>query len=392
MGGVDFFNTKIAFAGKTTRELRRAARLFRLINRPALVRMLSRAGIFAVKMRLPFTEWIIRRTIYEQFVGGESLEEAESVIRKLYDQGCRVVLDFAVEGKNEEHELDAAAEEFLKAVRYTADREEIPVVTVKVSALARNSTLETWKANEPDPEFERVYHRLDRICQAAFDGGISVFIDAEQSWYQDAIDFLTVEMMRKYNKDRAVVYHTYQMYRKDRLDVLHRDYELAQRDGYYLAAKLVRGAYLDRERERAQEQRYSDPLLPDKSSVDRYYNSALLFCAARYQYIYMSAATHNLISSKLLADKIDEMRLPRNHPSFQFCQLYGMGDDITFNLAAAGYNAAKYLPYGPVKEALPYLIRRAEENQAMSYEFNREYQLIRKELKRRARKRKINVK
>jgi len=397
MKAVDFSNTEIAFAYKTDRQLRRAARLFRLINRPRIVRFLSGLGIWGVKVGVPFVEGIIRRTLYTQFVGGAHLEDVEAVIRLLADHGCFSVLDFAVEGKNEEEELDAAAEEFLAAIRFATRTESVSVVTVKVSALAPNQALETWNnddpAEAPDPEMARVYQRLDRICRTASEGGVSVFIDAEQSWYQDAIDDLATQMMRKYNRDRVVVYQTYQMYRKDRLDYLQNDFEKARKEGYLLGAKLVRGAYLDGERERARARGYPDPILPDKPSVDRHFNSALLFCADRHEHISVSAATHNLISSKLLADKIEELGLPRNHPRFHFCQLYGMGDDMTFNLARAGYNAAKYLPYGPVKEVLPYLIRRMEENQAMSYEFNREYQLIVKELKRRShQKKQINTK
>ena len=385
---IDFTDTETAFAYKSDRALKRGAQVFSLMNHPTLIDIMSWLGIRAVRLGLPFARAVIRQTLYKQFVGGVSLSDLEEVIAALKAHRCFAILDYAAEGKNKPAEFDQATEQFVKTIDFAAGTDSVPVISVKLSALTANGILEQW--GEPaerkadfEEEFEKVYERLDRICARAASGGVGIFIDAEESWYQGAIDYLATDMMARYNKEKVIVYNTFQLYRKDRLDFLRENITEAQKKGYLLGAKLVRGAYMNQERERAAEKGHPDPIWPDKAGTDRAYNAALHFCAERYESVALCAATHNMISCRLLADIVRDLPAKRNHPHLNFCQLYGMGDDLTFNLAAAGYNVAKYLPYGPVREVLPYLVRRADENKAMAHEFNREYRLIKSEIERR---------
>ncbi|MBY5959681.1 proline dehydrogenase family protein [Membranicola marinus] len=385
---VNFENTEVAFAYKSTAQLRLALWLFRLMSRSFWSHIFIKMGAWALKFRLPLAPYLIKETVYQQFIGGVSLEDTEPLIDNLSNHHCLVVLDYAVEGKHEEEELDGARDQFIQTIHFAANQPTVPVITIKVSALAQNKTLQAWaetglRNSDFDEKWDRVVQRLIEICDHAAEYGMKIFIDAEESWHQDAIDFLANEMMKRYNQDEVVVYNTYQMYRHDRLDFLKQSYRRAQEEEYIFGAKLVRGAYMEKERARAKRKNYPSPISANKKVVDRDFNEGILFCAEHYENIALCAATHNLISCKILADFIEELPARRDHPHLNFCQLYGMGDDITFNLGAHGYNVAKYVPYGPVKEAFPYLIRRAEENKAMSNEFNREYKLIRRELERR---------
>ncbi len=385
---VDFDNTEVAFAYKTDKQLQLGVWLFRLMSRSFLSKTFSKLGAWALKFHLPFSKYLIKETVYQQFIGGVSLQDCVPVIDNLNKHQCLVVLDYSVEGKHEEKELDKARDQFIRTIQFAANQPAVPVITIKVSGLAQNRTLQAWsetkmRKGDFDEKWERIIQRLTEICDQAAQYGMKIFIDAEQTWYQDAIDFLAFDMMKRYNKDEMVVYNTYQMYRHDRLEFLKKSYAQAKKEEYILGAKLVRGAYMDTERDRAKQKRYPSPISANKEIVDGDYNEGILFCAENYESIAVCAATHNLISCKMLADYIEELPVRRDHPHLNFCLLYGMGDDITFNLAAHGYNVAKYVPYGPVREAFPYLIRRAEENKAMSNEFNREYNLIRTELERR---------
>lgn len=385
---VSFDNVEVAFAFKSNRELRLGLWLFRLMSSGFLANLLAVAGAWGLKMRFPFVSYLIKKTIYKQFIGGECLQDCIPVIETLEQYKCLVVLDYAVEGKQAEEELDKARDQFIRTIQFAANQSSVPVFTIKLSGLAQNEILQAWsdtklRNNDFDRKWDRIYSRLRDICDVAIQYGRKIFIDAEESWHQEAIDYLAQRLMKQYNQGEVVVYNTYQMYRSDRLEYLRQSHETALKGGYFLGAKLVRGAYMEKERERAIRKNYPSPISESKSIVDRDYNEGLKFCAANHEHIALCAATHNLISCKMLADFITGLPVRKNHPHLLFCQLYGMGDDITFNLAAHGYNAAKYLPYGPVKEVYPYLVRRAEENKAMSNEFNREYNLIKSELERR---------
>jgi proline dehydrogenase len=357
-----------------------------------LVDIVTRLGRWAVHWRFPFAKTLVKKTIFDQFVGGETLIESQSSIERLWKSRILSVLDYGAEGKTTEKELDAARDQFIRSVLFAAASESVPVVGIKVSALAQNELLEEVQRGdklsiEAQQRFARVKERVIQICQEAYEQGVKIFIDAEETWIQEPIDRLVEDMMQQYNKDGVVVYQTFQMYRKDRYGYLISLYEDAKTKGYKLGAKLVRGAYMEKERDRAEEEQYSSPIYDTKAEVDADFDRAILFCVDHYEEIASCAATHNVQSCLYQAELIGDRNLPRNHPHLNFCQLYGMSDHITFNLAANGYNVAKYVVYGKVAEVVPYLSRRAEENTATQGEFGREYQLLLTESNRRKRSR-----
>jgi proline dehydrogenase len=385
---VDFSDTKTAFASKSDSELRKALWLFKMMQRTWLVDLASVVGGFAVKWHLPFAKMLVKQTVFEQFVGGESLTESQDSIEKLWRSRILTVLDYGAEGKSSEVELDAARDQFLEAITFAASSESIPVISIKVSALAENQLLEAVQAGKALNEvkknrFRAIRQRVDKIAHSAHKHGVKIFVDAEESWIQEPIDDIVEELMEKYNRDEVVVYQTFQMYRRDRYDYLTSLFESAKRKGYWLGAKLVRGAYMEKERDRAEEFGYASPIHATKKEVDLDFNRAIKFCIDHYEEIASCAATHNTESCLYQAGLIGDRGLPRNHPHLNFCQLYGMSDHITFNLAANGYNVGKYVVYGKVEEVVPYLSRRAEENTAATGEFGREYRLLHEEYLRR---------
>lgn len=385
---VDFTNTEIAFSSKSDKELKNQARLFRFMNNPSLVKMGSPFALLGARLNFPLTNSIIKKTVFTHFCGGETLLECQPKIDHLRKFKTFTILDFGAEGKSTEAELDWTLQEFLRAVEFAGSNASVPVVSVKLTALADNDLMEKWQTGDSFSEqesllWEKVMDRVNTLCETAFKNGVKVFIDAEESWIQGTIAYLAEEMMKKYNKEQAVVYTTYQLYRHDHLAQLELDYEKSLREKYVFATKLVRGAYMGKERARAKEMDYPSPIQPDKPATDRDYNAAVKFCVDHYKTLGMCNATHNLESSMLQAELITEKNLPKSHPHLSFSQLYGMSDNITFNLANAGYNVAKYLPYGPVKEVVPYLIRRAKENSSVTGDMSRELKLIVEELERR---------
>lgn len=385
---VDFANTEIAFADKSNSELCKMARMFRLMNNPWLVQFGSRMALWATRLRLPLTDQVMDATLFDIFCGGKTLPECQPTLERLYRQNVFTVLDYGAEGKSTNEELDNTQEEILRAIEFAASNPGVPVVSLKLTGIADNDLLIKWQAgiefdDRERKQFERMMARLDTICNSARDLSVRVFIDAEESWMQDTIDYLVDMMMKKYNQEVAVVYNTYQLYRTDMLDNLYRDYETSRREGFVLGAKLVRGAYMVKERERAEEMGYPSPIHKDKAATDKDYNEAIRFCVEHYQHIASCNATHNLYSNQLQAELIAERNLPRSHPHLNFCQLLGMSDNITFNLSAAGYNVAKYVVYGPVREVVPYLIRRAQENTSVTGDMSRELSLIAQEIERR---------
>jgi proline dehydrogenase len=384
----DFSNTEIAFSNKSDKELRKTAWLFGLMNNHSLVRIFSKFGLFAIRFRLPFTEMVVRNTIFPQFCGGETLLDCQNVIDRLYEFDTLTVLDYGAEGKTDEDDLDEAMEETLRAIEMAASNNSVPVVSTKITGLVDNSILEKMHAGDTltDGEkrkFQHLSERVDEICARASELGICIFVDAEESWMQDPIDELVLQMMEKYNRERAVVYNTYQLYLVSKLDHLKRDHARCLQKGVIFGAKMVRGAYMDKERERAKEKGYPSPIQPDKLSTDRDYDLALTYCIDNYTTIASCCASHNAESNLLQARLVHDKDIEHNHPHINFCQLYGMSDNLTFNLANAGYNAAKYVVYGPIKEVIPYLIRRTEENTSVTGEMSRELALVNKEMKRR---------
>ncbi len=384
----DFGNTEIAFSTKSNAELKKMERLFRAMNNATLVKAGTKLGLWAIKLNIPLSHYIIKETIFEQFCGGENLLDCQKAIDKLHRFHTLSVLDYGAEAKDTDEEFDAVMSQNMKAIEMAASNNSVPVISTKLTGLVDNSILEAMQNKEVlTPEQRSKYdsfaRRVDSICAKGHEHGVGVFIDAEETWMQDPIDSIAMEMMEKYNKERVIVYNTYQLYRKDKLSDLKKDFAVATEKQFLLGAKLVRGAYMEKERNRAKEMGYECLIQETKEDTDRDYNLALTFCVDHYEKISVCCASHNQESNMLLATLISERKLDKSHPHLNFCQLMGMSDCITFNLAKAGYNVAKYVVYGPVKEVLPYLIRRAEENTSITGEMGRELSLIDQEIKRR---------
>lgn len=385
---LSFDNTAIAFEHKTDKALKKADFLFSNIGKPWLVKLGGVLTPLAFKLRLP-VKGLIKHTIFQQFCGGESLEEAAQTAQVLGKYHVGAALDYGVEAMEGEENYDHAVPEFIRAIEYAAGNHNIPFIAIKVTGFARFELLEKLHSRQPltadeQQEFERVRNRIRAIAEAAAKNKIGLLIDAEESWIQQPVDDLADEMMQLFNKTNVIVYNTFQLYRHDRWEYLQLSFDKAQQQGYLLGAKLVRGAYMEKERKRAEALGYPSPIQPDKASTDKDYNSAVRFCMDRLDKLAVFIGTHNEESSMLAARLLDEKGLPHNHPHVSFSQLLGMSDNITFNLAHAGYHVSKYLPYGPVKDVMPYLLRRAQENTSISGQMGRELGLIRKELKRRA--------
>jgi proline dehydrogenase len=383
---VAFDNTEIAFKHKSDFELRKSYWLFRLIGSPALVKIGKFMVNLALKLHIPIG-WALKRNIFSQFCGGETIEECAKATQVLDSQKVGTILDFSVEGKDEEVNFDQTAEEILHTIQTAHGNEHIPFCVFKVTGISRFSLLQKVNDNKPlssdeQEEWNRVKERMNRLAHAAWTTGTPLFIDAEESWIQDAIDALVYELMALYNKEKAVVYNTLQMYRHDRLQHLENALIKAS-DSYFLGFKLVRGAYMEKERERAMEMAYPSPIQKDKASSDKDFDAALSFCVKHLNRISICAGTHNENSSGHLCQLMLDAGIPSNDKRVWFAQLFGMSDHISFNLSNAGYNVAKYVPYGPIREVIPYLIRRAEENTSVKGQTGRELSLIQEEIRRR---------
>ncbi|HVB03514.1 MAG TPA: proline dehydrogenase family protein [Chitinophagaceae bacterium] len=384
---LSFDNTEIAFARKSDLELKREERLFTMMNNKGLVFLGSTLAQIALKLHLP-VRGIIKRTVFEQFCGGENLEGAGETSKLLDKSGIRVILDYGVESKLGEINYDHNHQEFIRVIRFASQHPNIPFISLKVTGFARFQLLEKRHAGIPltpeeEQEFARVRERILDICQFAARSGIGVHIDAEESWIQQPVDELTVEMMERFNQEKVVVYNTFQLYLKDRLDYLKHYLADSEKQGYLPGIKLVRGAYLEKERKRAVDKHYPSPVQMDKLSTDRDYDEALIYCLERLGRLSLFVATHNEKSCLLASTWMTNRQIRTDHPQVYFSQLYGMSDHISYNLANAGFRVSKYLPFGPLEEVMPYLIRRAEENTAIRGQISRELGLIRSERRRR---------
>lgn len=384
---LSFDNTAIAFESKTDKALKKADFLFSCIGKPWLVKVGATVTPLALKMGLPI-KGLIRNTIFSQFCGGENLQEAAQAATSLSKFHVGVALDYGVEAMEGEENYDHAVPEFIRAIEYAAGNHNIPFIAIKVTGFARFSLLEkihskaTLTADEV-AEYNRVRNRILSIASTAAQHKIGLLIDAEESWIQQPVDDLADELMARFNRQDVIIYNTFQMYRHDRLAFLKSSFEKAQQQGYLLGAKLVRGAYMEKERKRAEEMGYPSPIQPDKEATDRDYDAAVRFCMERLDKLAVFVGTHNEQSNMLAASLLHQQGLPHDHAHVSFSQLLGMSDNITFNLAHAGYHVSKYLPYGPVKDVMPYLLRRAQENTSISGQMGRELGLIRRERKRR---------
>lgn len=378
---ISFDNTEIAFASKTDKDLQWSYRLFKIIGRPWIVKMGKWMTNFALAIRLPI-KGIIKRTVFKQFCGGETITECEDRIKELNKYHIGTILDYSVEGKDGEIDLDKTRDEIISTIDKAAGNPAIPFSVFKITGLipskaleAANKSLENLSSKEKG-EHERAVARVEAICQYAYNKQVPIFIDAEDSWYQDEIDRLANEMMKKFNQEKAIVYNTLQMYRHDRLCFLEKSLNLAKSENFKLGIKLVRGAYMEKERERALEKGYPSPIQSSKENTDRDYNLALEYLIKNIEHTAICAGTHNEQSSQYLVELMKEANIPLDDKRIFFAQLLGMSDHISFNLSHKGYNVAKYVPYGPVKEVMPYLLRRAEENTSVAGQTGRELSLI----------------
>ena len=384
---LDFNNTEIAFKGKSDKDLNKAYWLFKMVASNALIKIGTPITNFSLNIGLPI-QGIIKNTIYKQFCGGESIEDCQKAIQDLGKGHVTTILDYSVEGEDSEESFDACCNEILRTVEAAKNNPLISFCVFKPTGLGRFDLLakidakETLTENE-NAEYQRLLDRCDKICKACYDADIRVLVDAEHSWIQDTIDDIAREMMEKYNQEKPIVYNTYQLYRHDKLASLKADFAYAKTQDFHLGAKIVRGAYMEIERERAKENGYPSPIQPDKKASDIDYNEAIHFCLDNIDQIGLMAGTHNEQSCRILAEELEKRNIPHNIPNVFFAQLLGMSDNLSFNLAAAGYNVAKYMPYGPVKAVMPYLFRRAQENTSVGGQTGRELSLIMKELKRR---------
>jgi len=387
MNTLTFSNIETAFAGKSTIDLKKARLLFKTMSKPGLVKAGNVLLNIALKLCLP-VKWAIKPTIYKYFVGGENILDCDSTVEKLSKYKVKSILDYSVEGKESDNEIESAFKETRKSIDNAAKNPNIPFAVFKPTAFGKSEIL--MKASEgkvlnteEEKELVKFKNRIDVLCKTAWENDIPVLIDAEDSWFQDVFDIVIHEMMQKYNKKRAIVYNTLQMYRWDRLDFLKKNYQKAKEGNYFYGAKFVRGAYMEKERERAIELGYNDPIQPDKESTDRDFNAALKFSVEHIDRISIFNGTHNEYSSMYLTKLMEKHEVAKNDSRIFFSQLYGMSDNISFNLAAHGFNVAKYVPYGPVRNVMPYLIRRAEENTSVKGQTGRELSLILQEVKRR---------
>jgi proline dehydrogenase len=384
---IDFKNTEAAFISKTDKDLKKTRFLYRIMARPRITKTAKFFTQLAMNIHFPIN-WIVKPTIYKLFVGGEAINECNPTVEIISNYKVNAILDYSVEGKSSIDDINKALNETLNSIKNAGTNANIPFAVFKPTAFTTSNVLTKASAGETMTEEEikeaqNFKNRVHTLCKSAYENNIPILIDAEDSWYQKFIDDTVEEMMVLYNKEKAIVFNTWQMYRHDRLAHLKKSYEKAVEGNYFLGAKFVRGAYMEKERERAKKMGYESPICKDKSETDQSYNNALRFSFEHRDRVSIFNGTHNEESSLLLAELMNKEGIAANDKRFWFSQLFGMSDNISFNLAKEGYNVAKYLPYGPVKHVLPYLFRRAEENTSVKGQTSRELSLISNEIKRR---------
>ena len=383
-----FNNTALAFADKSDYQLKKAYWMFKLIEQPALTKIGTRILNFTVYNNFPLAGDLVKATLFEQFCGGETREESMKAVIRMFKRGVGSIFDYSIEGKEEEETFDAVCQEIKDIVRFSVGNPAIPFIVFKPTAFGRIDIYEAVGkgielTESQKEEWARVVKRFDEVCQLCHENNKKVMVDAEESWMQDAADHLVEEMMEKYNREKPIVWNTIQMYRTGRIEYMQENLQRAKEKGYFIGYKIVRGAYMEKERERATEMNYPDPIQPNKDASNKNYNAAIDFVMENIDRVSGFFGTHNEVSTELVMNKMKAKTLENSSESIYFGQLYGMSDNITYTLADQKYNVAKYLPYGPVKDVVPYLTRRAEENTSVAGQTGRELSLISKELKRR---------
>ena len=375
-----FENTKVAFALKSENELNRAYFLFKMIANPMLVKIGTSLTNFALKLHLPVKS-IIRATVFDHFCGGENEEDCLKVVDKMFTKNVASVLDYSVEGKEDEAQFDAALQMTLKTIEFAREKESIPFAVFKPTGFGRFELYEklgekkALNSNE-QIEWNRVVDRFDLVCKTAHEKNVLLLVDGEESWMQDAADELVESMMQKYNKNKAIVFNTLQMYRWDRMEYLKQLHEKSKASGFHIGMKIVRGAYMEKEHKRAEEKGYPTPICASKQATDDNYNDAVNYMMENINTMAIFAGTHNEESSYLVMNLMQKNNISKDDNRVWFGQLYGMSDNISYNLAANDYKVAKYLPFGPVRDVMPYLIRRAQENTSVAGQTSRELNLI----------------
>lgn len=384
---ISFENLEVAFASKSDAELRKMHFVFSLLNNKALSDLGISLTHIALKLKLPI-KWIMKQTMFGHFCGGETIKESIQACEKLSQFGIEAILDYSVEGKGDEESFERTTEEIKQTMIESAKTDYMPFGVIKVTGLGDYHHLIKIQAGEKltaeeQKGFDKTKARVDMLCKTAHDLGLKILIDAEESWFQDTVDAMTYEMMEKYNRKRCVVYNTFQMYRHDMLGRLKSAKEDAVKKGYFLGAKLVRGAYMEKERERAEKFDYPSPIQPNKSATDHDYNAGVEFAIANHEKVFLMSGSHNENSNLLVTRLMEKYNIDPDSDQVFFAQLYGMSDNISFNLANAGYRVVKYVPYGPVEKVMPYLTRRASENSSIAGQSSREFELIKREMARR---------
>ena len=384
---INFENIKVAFADKSDKDLSRAYLLFKTISNPIISNTLTAFIKVAMWLHLPIS-WAIKATVYKHFCGGTTIENSQATIDKLWESNIGTILDFSAEGKENEEDFNLAMNETIASIQKAKSESSIPFSVFKPTGLARFALLEKISNNSnltKEEEIEKTIFegRIENICQTASDNKVPLFIDAEESWIQDAIDDIAIKMMKKFNKNKAWIFNTLQLYRYDRVDYLEMLVKLAEEEKFFVGLKLVRGAYHEQEIERAKEKGYNCPVHTIKENTDIDYNKALTICIENIDFVSVCAGTHNEESSALLVELLNKHNISKDDKRVYFSQLLGMSDHISYNAAKEGFNVVKYVPYGPVKDVLPYLIRRAEENTSIAGQMGRELTNIIEEKKRR---------
>lgn len=384
---VDFSNTKIAFADKSDKELHLAYLLFKVMNSPMLVRASTGLALLALRIKLPVRR-LIKKTLFAHFCGGETLEEAKQTILRLNRSNITTIFDYSVEEGGSDENYDKTTDAILKMIDFSKSIEPVAFISVKMTGIGREELLKKASrkislTKEEEQELEKVKNRLERLCRAAEQADKYINVDAEETWLQPILDEFILEMMRKFNRSKPIVSNTYQLYVREKINTIKEHYAVSQKENFYFGVKLVRGAYLEKERKVAEEEKKSSPVFDTKTESDAAFDDAIRFCLQGVEYISLSVASHNENSSLLTVQLMEQKGIVKNHPNVWFAQLLGMSDTISYNLSSAGFNVAKYVPYGPIPAAIPYLIRRAEENTSIAGQTGRELKNIIIEKKRR---------
>ncbi|MFN3403028.1 MAG: proline dehydrogenase family protein [Cytophagaceae bacterium] len=388
---ISFNDTSVAFSSRPDKELKKMYFLFSIMNLDKLTKIGTYFVKFAIKAGLPVKN-VIKSTLFNHFCGGETIQECIPAIKNLGKYKIGAILDYSVEGAGSETAFDETYKMLIKAIDYAAANVNIPFVVFKMTGLSSADLLQKIQKREKlvgaeTVKFDRLKFRIKSLCSHAFENHVKLMVDAEESWIQDIIDELVIGLMKEYNREDVMVYNTFQMYRKGMLNRLQKLSELATQEGFKIGVKLVRGAYLEKEHEVAASKGIETPVYSEKKDTDNSFNEGLKFCLKNIKHIALCSGSHNEDSNLLQIEIMQQFSIPANDPRCYFAQLYGMGDHISYNLANEGYNVAKYLPFGPVKEVMPYLFRRAEENKSIAGQTSRELDLIKREIKRRRLKR-----